>query len=309
MVNGKASAPAAAATAKADQPTAGGALSGDPRAEAPEPTAERSPDAGAPARRARGGGGSGVGGVSGHGRGGGEPLAPAPRHVAIIMDGNGRWAKARLMPRLAGHRKGADAVRAVVRACPALGVEVLTLFAFSTENWRRSEEEVSGLMDLFRFFLKREMEPLHRENVRVRFIGDRTRLADDLRELMKEIEERTRDNTLMTLVVALNYGARAEIAAAARHLAEKVQRGELAASKIDEDALDGALDTADLPDPDLVIRTSGEQRLSNFLLWQCAYSEFVFASEAWPEFNGETLRRAVDAYRRRDRRYGSIESV
>lgn len=305
MVNGKASAQAATA-ADVDQPLTGEAAMSDIRAEAPKPGT----DALAGASR-RGGSGGGFGGGAGGDRdkGGGQPLAPAPKHVAIIMDGNGRWAKARFMPRLAGHRRGADAVRAVVKACPELGVEVLTLFAFSTENWRRSEEEVSGLMDLFRYFLRREMEPLHRENVRVRFIGDRSVLADDLRGLMAEIEEKTRANSLMTLVVALNYGARAEIAAAVRSLAEQVKSGELSPDQIDEAALDGALDTASLPDPDLVIRTSGEQRLSNFLLWQCAYSEFIFAPEAWPEFNGESLRRAIDAYRHRDRRYGAVENV
>ncbi len=232
------------------------------------------------------------------------PLLPPPRHVGVIMDGNGRWARARGLPRLEGHRRGAESVRAVIRACPDLGVEVLTLYAFSTENWRRPASEVAGLMELFRAYFLREADELEREGVRVTFLGDPRRLPGDVQEMMRMLEERTRHGRRLRLVVALNYGARAEIVSAARRLAERVAAGEIAVDDVDEAAFTTALDTADLPDPDLVIRTSGEQRLSNFLLWQAAYAEFIFLEETWPEVTRESFERAIAAFRTRDRRFG-----
>ena len=238
-----------------------------------------------------------------------EFLDDAPRrarHVAIIMDGNGRWATRRGLPRIAGHRKGTEALRDIVEACPDLGVEVLTLYAFSTENWKRSTEEVSGLMNLFRRYMRREAAELERRGARVIFLGDRAALAPDIQALMASLEERTAENTRLTLAIALNYGGRAEIAAAARALAARAAAGEIDLAEIDEDAIDGALYTAGLPDPDLVIRTSGEQRVSNFLLWQCAYSEFLFVDELWPDFDKAALGRALAAFEARDRRFGAL---
>lgn len=240
--------------------------------------------------------------MGGEGAGDGAP----PRHVAIIMDGNGRWATRRGLPRLAGHRRGVDALRAIVEASPELGVEVLTLFAFSTENWSRPEEEVSGLMSLVRRYLRREAAELAEKGVRVRFIGDRTALAPDIQALMTGLEERTRDNDRLTLAIALNYGGRGEIASAARRLAARAVAGEIAVDDIDEDAIGGALDTHDLPDPDLVIRTSGEQRISNFLLWQCAYAEFLFVDDLWPDFTPDAFARALSAFGARERRFGAV---
>ncbi|WP_340109164.1 polyprenyl diphosphate synthase [Pikeienuella sp. HZG-20] len=236
------------------------------------------------------------------------PDTPArrARHVAIIMDGNGRWATTRGLPRLAGHRKGADAVRSVVEACPDLGVEILTLFAFSTENWKRSDEEVAGLMNLFRRYMRREAAELSRRGARVLFLGDREGLAPDIRQMMAGIEERTAANDRLTLVIAINYGGRAEIAAAARRLAIRAAAGEIDAEAVDETMLASALGAPGLPDPDLLIRTSGEQRLSNFLLWQCAYAEFMFVDELWPDFDGAALARALDAYSARERRFGAV---
>lgn len=231
-------------------------------------------------------------------------LSPPPRHIGVIMDGNGRWARSRGLPRLEGHRRGAESVRTVIRACPDLGVEVLTLYAFSTENWRRPADEVAGLMELFRLYFLREVDELEREGVRVSFLGDPAPLPADVQDMMRSLEERTRHGRRLRLVVALNYGARAEIALAARRLAERVAAGEMAADEVDEAALAASLDTADLPDPDLVIRTSGEQRLSNFLLWQAAYAEFIFLEETWPEVTRESFERAIAAYRTRDRRFG-----
>lgn len=232
-------------------------------------------------------------------------LLPAPRHVGVIMDGNGRWACARGLPRIEGHRRGAESVRSIIKACPDLGVEVLTLYAFSTENWRRPAQEVSGLMELFRIYFLREADELVREGVRVTFIGEPSRLPPDVQSMMRELEERTRDGDRLRLSIALNYGARAEIVAAARQLAERVAAGEMSVEDLNEEALSSALDTADLPDPDLVIRTSGEQRLSNFLLWQAAYAEFIFLEETWPEVTRESFERAIAAFRRRERRYGA----
>ncbi len=229
-----------------------------------------------------------------------------PRHVAIIMDGNGRWATRRGLPRLAGHRKGADAVRAVVESCPDFGIEVLTLFAFSTENWKRSTEEVSGLMNLFRRYMRRESAELSRRGAKVRFIGDREGLAPDIREMMAGLEAQTAGNDRLTLVIAINYGGRAEIAAAARRLARRVASGEIDAEALTEAALTNALDTGGLPPPDLLIRTSGEQRISNFLLWQCAYAEFVFVDDLWPDFDRAALARALAQYGARERRFGAV---
>lgn len=236
------------------------------------------------------------------------PDTPArrARHVAIIMDGNGRWAMNRGLPRLVGHRKGADAVRAVVEACPDLGVEILTLFAFSTENWKRSDDEVAGLMNLFRRYMRREAAELSRRGARVLFLGDREALAPDIRKLMAGIEEQTATNDRLTLVIAINYGGRAEIASAARRLAMRAAAGEIDPEAVDEGMLASALGAPGLPDPDLLIRTSGEQRLSNFLLWQCAYAEFMFVDELWPDFDGAALARALDAYGARERRFGAV---
>lgn len=234
---------------------------------------------------------------------GGENL---PAHVAIIMDGNGRWAQRRGLPRLAGHRKGAEMVREIVEASGELGVSCLTLYAFSTENWRRATEEVVGLMNLFRLFIRREGRELQRRNVRVRFIGERAALDRDLATLMADLETMTEGNSGLRLTVALNYGGRGEIVAAARRLAEDAAAGRIDPAAIDEDAFAGALWTDGLPDPDLVIRTSGEMRVSNFLTWQTAYSEFAFVDECWPEFTPEIFRRTLDLYGTRERRFGAV---
>lgn len=229
-----------------------------------------------------------------------------PAHVAIIMDGNGRWAQRRGLPRLAGHRKGAEMVREIVEASGQLGVSCLTLYAFSTENWRRATEEVRGLMNLFRLFIRREGRELQRRNVRVRFIGERGALDRDLAALMTDLEAMTEANTGLRLTVALNYGGRGEIVAAARRLAEDAAAGRTDPASIDEDAFARALWTDGLPDPDLVIRTSGEMRVSNFLTWQTAYSEFAFVDECWPDFTPEIFARTLDIYGARDRRFGAV---
>ncbi len=237
----------------------------------------------------------------------GPVLATAgPPHVAIIMDGNGRWASARKLPRLAGHRRGVDSVRAIVEACPDLGIEYLTLYAFSTENWKRPMTEVSGLMQLFRNYLQRESAQLNREGVRVRFIGDPMPLPPDIQRMMRSLEETTRHNVRLTVSIAINYGGRAEMVNATRRLAAKVAAGEMSPVDIDENALRRELFTEGLPDPDLIIRTSGEQRLSNFLLWQAAYSELVFAPELWPDFDRDAFARSLARYDGRNRRYGAV---
>lgn len=230
---------------------------------------------------------------------------PLPRHVAIIMDGNGRWAKARGLPRNLGHRQGVDAVREVVRSCRKLGIEYLTLYAFSSENWKRPESEVAGLMELLRLYIRRELEDLRRNGVRIRVIGDRTRLASDIVSLIEDAEAKTRDNRTLTLVIALSYGGQDEIVTACRRIAEQVASGKLAPEQITADTLASNLQTVGIPDPDLVIRTSGEQRLSNFLLWQTAYSELVFVDKLWPDFAAEDLAAAVGEFQRRERRYGA----
>ena len=230
--------------------------------------------------------------------------AGVPRHVAIIMDGNGRWAARRRLPRAAGHRAGAEAVRKTLRAAAEAGVQVLTLYAFSSENWRRSEEEVADLKGLLAFYVEKELDELQREGVRLRLIGDPSPFGPQLVERLQRAVERTAGNDRLTLVVALNYGARAEIAAAARRLAAQVEDGKRAAGSIDELAIGDALDTAGLPELDLLIRTSGEVRLSNFLLWQAAYAELLFVDTLWPDFDGAAFRDALDQYAGRQRRFG-----
>lgn len=231
-----------------------------------------------------------------------------PEHVAIIMDGNGRWASARGLPRTFGHRKGVEAVRETVRAAAEAGIRYLTLFAFSSENWRRPEAEINDLFGLLKTFIRRDLAELHRENVRIRIIGDRTSLRDDIRSLLLEAEETTRGNSSLTVVIAFNYGSRDEIARAAASLAADVAAGRLKASDINAQMIDERLDTADIPDPDLIIRTSGEERLSNFLLWQAAYAELMFVPDLWPDFNREVFFAALERYSARDRRFGGLSA-
>jgi len=227
-----------------------------------------------------------------------------PRHVAIIMDGNGRWAAKRGLPRVAGHRSGAEAVRKILKAAVKEGVEVLTLYAFSSENWRRSEEEVSDLKGLLGYYLERELDELSRQGVRLKLIGDPDAFGPQLTERLARAVERTAGNDRLTLVVALNYGGRSEIALAARKLASKAIAGELDPRQIDEDTLGAELMTGDLPDLDLMIRTSGEKRLSNFLLWQAAYAELIFVDTFWPDFDEVAFRSALEEYAGRQRRFG-----
>jgi len=229
-----------------------------------------------------------------------------PRHVAIIMDGNGRWAAARGLPRVEGHRRGVEAVRRTVRAATDIGIQYLTIFSFSAENWTRPASEIGELMGLLRRFIRNDLADLHKANVRVRVIGEREGLAPDIARLLIEAEELTRENDGLTMVVAFNYGARQEIVRAARRLAEEVAAGALKASDIDLDRLTQALDAPDLPDPDLIIRTSGEQRLSNFLLWQSAYAELVFVPTYWPDFDRAALEGAIREYQQRERRFGGL---
>jgi undecaprenyl diphosphate synthase len=229
-----------------------------------------------------------------------------PRHVAIIMDGNGRWAKKRFLPRAAGHRAGVEAVRKVTRAARAMGIEALTLYAFSSENWRRPESEVSDLMGLLRLFIRSDLDEMVRENVRLRVIGDYRRFAPDLVAMVDDALARTAANTGPVLAIALNYGAQAELVAAARGLAADAAAGRLNPETIDEAAIEARLDTHDLPPLDLLIRTSGEHRLSNFLLWQAAYAELLFVDTLWPDFDGEALAEAIGCYGRRQRRFGGL---
>lgn len=232
-------------------------------------------------------------------------LLPMPVHVAIIMDGNGRWARQRGLPRVMGHRKGAEAVRATVTACGEMGIDYLTLYAFSSENWKRPADEVEDLMGLLRHYLRSEINRLNKNNVRLRCIGNRARLAQDIVSLITEAEADTAANTGLTLVLALNYGAQAEIVEAARGLAREAAAGALDPDQIDEALFASRLETRDIPDPDIIIRTSGEQRLSNFLLWQAAYAELLFIDDYWPDFSKDKLVEAVNDYRARDRRYGA----
>ncbi len=231
-----------------------------------------------------------------------------PQHVAIIMDGNGRWANARGLPRTFGHRKGVEAVRETVKAAGEAGVAFLTLFAFSSENWRRPEAEVNELFGLLKAFIRRDLADLHQAGVRIRVIGDRDNLREDIRALLLEAEETTVGNAKMTLVIAFNYGSRDEIARAAARLAEEVRAGRLDPSQIDAQKLNDQLDTAGIPDPDLVIRTSGEERLSNFLLWQAAYAELMFVPDFWPDFTPALFASVLERYAARDRRFGGLSS-
>lgn len=226
-------------------------------------------------------------------------------HVAIIMDGNGRWAAARRLPRIAGHREGAKAVRRTVEAAIRHDVEWLTLYAFSSENWRRSSEEITDLTGLLRYYLRNEIAEFHAEGIRLRVIGDRTRFDSDIQRELAGAEDLTARNTRLNLVIALSYGARAEITAAARSLAEQARAGKIEPAAITEDDLAARLFTGGIPDPDLLIRTSGEQRMSNFLLWQAAYAELVFLDVLWPDFSQQDFAAALTEYSRRDRRFGS----
>ncbi|MGH7046963.1 MAG: isoprenyl transferase [Stellaceae bacterium] len=228
-----------------------------------------------------------------------------PRHIAIIMDGNGRWAQARGLPRIAGHQRGAEAVRRTVAGARDLGIPYLTLFGFSSENWKRPSSEIHDLMGLLRHYLRGEIAELHRHGVRLKVIGEISRLEPDIVSLIEHAEAVTRDNDAVTLTIALSYGGRAEIVAAVRSIATQVAGGSLALAAVDEDCLARHLFTVDLPDPDLLIRTSGEQRISNFLLWQCAYAELVFTKTLWPDFAKRDLEQAIDEYCGRDRRYGA----
>ena len=229
-----------------------------------------------------------------------------PRHVAIIMDGNGRWAEARGLPRFAGHTAGVEAVRRTVRASIELGIQFLTIYSFSTENWTRPETEVTFLMGLMRRFIRSDLADLHKNGVRIRMLGERDRVDPDLLALMDEAVDITSANTALTLVIAFNYGGRGEIAKAVRRLAARVADGTLPLDAIDPDTVSAALDTHGLPDPDLLIRTSGEERLSNFLLWQLAYAEFLFLDVLWPDFDRQHLERSLQEYRARDRRFGGL---
>ncbi len=233
-------------------------------------------------------------------------LLTGPRHVAIIMDGNGRWAQARGRPRLFGHHAGARRVREVVEACPGLGIKYLTIFAFSTENWKRTQVEVAGLMSLFRRYFIKETNAFKSNGIRVRFIGDRVRLDSKLTDLMDMLERETECNDLVHLTVALNYGGRDEVARATKRLAQDVADGALQPEDVDEETLPKYLDTRVLPDPDLVIRTSGEARISNFLLWQSAYSEYEFIDTLWPDFTAAELERLCRSYGSRERRFGAV---
>ncbi len=232
--------------------------------------------------------------------------ASGPRHVAIIMDGNGRWAQALGRPRLYGHQAGAKRVREIVAACPELGVKYLTIFAFSTENWKRTQAEVSGLMTLFRRYITKEARELRDNGIRVRFIGDRIKLDDKLVQLMDELELMTADNDLVHLTVALNYGGRDEVARATKRLARDVKAGKLDPEAVNAETLARYLDTYVLPDPDLVIRTSGEARISNFLLWQSAYAEYEFIDTLWPDFTAEIFAGIIGNYGKRERRFGAV---
>lgn len=232
--------------------------------------------------------------------------ASVPRHVAIIMDGNGRWAKARGLPRVAGHRQGTEAARKVLRAAGEAGVECLTLYAFSSENWRRPETEINDLMGLLRLYIGAELNSLHREGIRIKILGDHTAFPPDVAKLVDSAVAKTAGNRRMTLAIALNYGARAELANAARRIARQVLAGEIGPEEVSEDLIERTLYTHDLPPLDLLIRTSGEVRLSNFLLWQAAYAELMFVDTLWPDFDGDALRQAITQFAERERRYGGV---
>ena len=230
-----------------------------------------------------------------------------PNHVAIILDGNGRWAKAKGLPRTAGHVQGAKTVEDMCEIAYNMGINYLTVYAFSTENWNRPQEEVDALMNLLRNYMKNCLKRAQKNNMCVRVLGDKTRLDDDIREKIAKLEEATAHNTGLHFQIAINYGSRDEITRAVKKLAQKVKDGVLSPDDIDEKAIEAELDTVGLPDPDLMIRTSGEQRISNYLLWQLAYAEFYYTSVPWPDFNKEELEKAVKAYENRDRRYGLVK--
>lgn len=230
-----------------------------------------------------------------------------PQHVAIILDGNGRWAKAKGMPRNYGHLQGAKAVEAILYDADELGIRYLTVYAFSTENWNRPETEVSALMTLLQNYLKSSIKKSMKNNVRCRIIGERSRLSDGIRAAIDQLEEATKDNTGLTFTIAINYGSRDEITRAVRKVADKVKNGILEPENITEQMIGEALDTGDMPDPDLLIRTCGEQRVSNFLLWQLAYTEFYYTDIAWPDFDRAELEKAIDAYNHRTRRFGGLK--
>jgi len=233
-----------------------------------------------------------------------ERDASQPKHVAIIMDGNGRWATKHGLPRAVGHRNGVEAVRRTVKAATELGIPYLTLYSFSSENWSRPLDEIDDLMGLMKRFIRRDLAELHHNGVRILVIGERTKVDPELMALIDEAVELTRYNEAITLIIAFNYGARGEIAKAARNLAEQVLAGTMKPEDITVDSIGASLDTAGIPDPDLLVRTSGEQRISNFLLWQCAYTEFVFLDAYWPDFGRELLEEAIARFRARDRRFG-----
>ena len=230
-----------------------------------------------------------------------------PAHVAIIMDGNGRWAKKRGLPRKMGHVEGCKVVEQTVEDAARLGIQYLTVFAFSTENWKRSEDEVDALMQLFRYYAKRLLKIANENNVRVKFIGDISRFAPDIIEGIRSLEETSAKNTGLTFCIAVNYGSRDEIRRGMTRMMEDCREGKILPSEVTEETISSYLDTADMPDPDLLIRTSGEERLSNFLLWQLAYSEFYFADVLWPDFNKDELVKAIEAYNGRDRRFGNAK--
>ena len=230
-----------------------------------------------------------------------------PTHVAIILDGNGRWAKAQGLPRKAGHVQGAKNVETICEAAYNMGVKYLTVYAFSTENWNRPQDEVDALMQLLRNYMKTCLKTAAKNNMSVRVIGDKTRLADDIRDSIAKLEEATKDYTGLHFQIALNYGSRDEITRAVKSLAQQVAAGELAPEQITEQTISEHLDTVGIPDPDLMIRTSGEQRISNYLLWQLAYAEFYFTPVPWPDFDKKELEKAIEVYQKRDRRYGLVK--
>ena len=229
-----------------------------------------------------------------------------PRHVAIILDGNGRWAKKRGLPRTMGHREGCKVVEQTVEDAARLGIGYLTVYAFSTENWKRSDDEVGTLMQLFRYYMKRLLKVAVKNNVRVLMIGERSRFAPDIIEGINRLENDTKDNTGMTFTIAVNYGSRDEISRAVRRMMEDCREGRLSPEEVSEEKISAYLDTDKIPDPDLLIRTSGEQRISNFLLWQSAYTEFYFTDVLWPDFNKEELIKAIRQYNMRERRFGGV---
>jgi undecaprenyl diphosphate synthase len=235
------------------------------------------------------------------------PTITVPRHIAIIMDGNGRWARDRGLPRTSGHKQGIEALRRTVKAAGDMGVEVLTIYSFSTENWKRPKTEVIFLLDLFRRFMRQDVADLHASGVKIKMIGERQGLEKPLVKMIDDAEKLTADNIGMTLIVAFNYGGRQELVQAFRHLAADVVAGKIDAASITEDDVAAKLDTAGYPEPDLLIRTGGEERISNFLLWQCAYTEFVFIPEYWPDFDGDLLQRSIAIYQNRERRFGGLK--